>query len=399
MQRSLIYIFLATWPLLSIITLVDFGKGIPNVDVLRPAALLFLFMTLFYKFLNQKRIILDNIIYLCFIFILYFILNLYIRGSALGFSGGVASLIDLYLVPIIVYFTLINYQEELNPKVLVWSILFSGVLIAGTGIIEFVAGHNVIGLPSRMDVMVEYRTSSIYRTNGPFYDIIGYSGIVLLYIPFTYYFIKEKIIKKYFASACLVLFTLGCLINYSRAVMIALLLVFLILISGRNIKSLLGSFYLFITIVILAYVSSEMITSSKIFTERISNKAHVIGRMEQYWHCLKLFIDRPIFGIGYGMYLKNYSVQVHNSYLRALVEFGIIGFIPYICFIFSIIFRKFKESLTGRNISLLKARLCLVAIVLFVCNTLDLLNNRHFMLALLIIITTFNPEPISEKTE
>jgi O-antigen ligase len=398
MQKLLIYIFLATWPLLSIITLVDFGKGIPNIDVLRPATLLFLFMTLLHILLNRKKNITDKIIYCCFIFSLYFILNLYIRESASGFSGGVASLIDLYLVPISVYFTLINYQEELNPKVLVWSIIFSGVLIAGTGIVEFVAGHNVIGLPSRMDVM-EYSTSSVYRTNGPFYDIVGYSGIVLLYIPFTYYFIKEKIINKHFASACIVLFTLGCLISYSRASMIAFLLVFLILISGKNIKSLLGGFYLFIVIIILAYVYGETMTGSKLFTERISNKANVVGRMEQYWYCLKLFINRPIFGIGYGMYLKNYSIQVHNSYLRALVEFGLIGFIPYICFIFSIIFRKFKEFLTGGNIPLYKARLCLVVIVLFVCNTIDLLNNRHFMLVLLITIAAFNPDTISEKTE
>jgi O-antigen ligase len=398
MQKLLIYIFLATWPLLSIITLVDFGKGIPNIDVLRPATLLFLFMTLFYKLLNQKRIILDNIIYFCFIFILYFILNLYTRGSALGFYSGIASLIDLYLVPIIVYFTLINYKEELAPNVLVYSILISGMLIAGTGVIEFFVGHNVIGLPSRMDVM-EYRATSIYRTNGPFYDIIGYSGIVLLYIPFAYYSIKKKIINKYFASTCIVLFTAGCLVNYSRATIISFSLVFLILISGKNIKSLLGSFYLFIAIIILAYVSSEIITSSKIFTERISNKANVVGRMEQYWYCLKLFINKPIFGIGYGMYLKNYSVQVHNSYLRALVEFGLIGFIPYIGFIFSIIFMRLKESFSFKNTPLLKAKLCLAAIVLFTCNTIDLLNNRHFMLALLIIIASLNPKSISEKTE
>jgi len=65
----------------------------------------------------------------------------------------------------------------------------------------------------------------------------------------------------------------------------------------------------------------------------------LISRRMQYKLGFKMFLENPIIGIGWGGYLakfqENYhkNIEIHNTYLRILVETGLVGFCLFIMFI------------------------------------------------------------------
>ncbi|MFX0135861.1 MAG: O-antigen ligase family protein [Candidatus Hodarchaeota archaeon] len=383
MTRYIIYLFLITWPIFSWTTLVSFGRGLPDIDVLRPAALFVFLITLTRITINQK-IKIDNTVYFCLAYVLIFIVNLLIIEPNKGFLSSAAFASDLYVVPIIIYFALLNFEDNINEKDLVYSILISGIYIAIVGIAEFIVGRNLIG-PEGLEA-----GDLIFRTNGPFYDIIGYSGIVLMYIPFTYYFMKEKIIGKYIGASCLLLFSLGSLVNYSRATMISFLVIFIILIGSSDLKKMIFYFIVIIIMGVTLYFTYDLLIKTRLYTERISEVSTITGRLAQYSLCIKTFMKSPLIGIGDGNFWKAYDYDIHSTYLRVIVEQGLVGFIPFICFIFSIIFKKLNLKMAKISPEFFKTKLSIIFIVLFIPSTINFLRNKQFVLILLLVVFSTN---------
>lgn len=383
MFNFLLYLFAASWPLLSLVTLYDPGAGFPAIDCLRPFALLLLLNTLYQVFVYRTRPRLGKITLYCLIFLVFFSLGVFIRGTAMGLTITVARVVDLYLVPLSLYIAVIN-RHNFNYRTFLFCLLISASFIAVTGIAEFMVGRNLLGTASRLDMMVGYK-SHIYRVNGPFYDIIGYSGVLLLFLPVSYYAYKEKIVGLGTGFIINGLIACGSLLAFSRATMLALVLVlFIILIEFKWLRFFLISYVSLLLFVILIF-TVDLLTGTSFFSERIADMANVKGRWEQYLFALQLFTQHPFWGIGFGKYLKLYHIQVHNSYLRALLELGLFGFIPYLCFICSIIFFNLRKMLTSPSMPESKVSWGIAFIVILVANTVDLLNNSHFMLTLLMI--------------
>lgn len=383
-MNAIVLMFLAIWPLLINVNVIDFGQGIPKVDVFRLSAMLLVPIVLFYRLMTAQAPQFNRTLGLAALLIAYFAMSLVVRPPGLKVATALGGFFDLYTVPLAMYFVLLNIKLR-NPKNLVYAFLTSGLLSAAIGIAEFVARQNLIGPPSMLDNMA-YLSTKLYRTNGPFYDIIGYSSIVLLYIPFCYYFFKEKLISPLIGNMSLTILSVGCLASLSRAPAMAFLLIALILLSKLDFKRILKMSFLCTGLILVCYVASGAIFSSTLFTERVSDNTVVVGRFHQYLQCLGIFSSAPILGIGFGQYLEHFHIQIHNSYLRALVEFGIVGFTIYMVFLFSLLFRNMAKIRSLGNQKLLKARLCVAIIALFVANTIDLLNQPHFMFALMMVI-------------
>ncbi len=379
MHRLLLYIFIATWPLLQLIKFGRFGEGFFVLDVIRPFTLLLLMIAIFLY--NKESVI--NRVFVCWaIFITYFVINIYINGSSITFKEIVRNLITTYMIPLSMYFVIANIGESLNTKKLVNSIQLSGIIVAGIGIAEFIAGHNLIG--------PENSTLKIYRINGPFDEGIGYAYIVLLYIPFTYYCIKEKLISKFLGFLYFIIFSIGVAFELGRAPLIAYLIICFILTLKNDIKSIMINSYLAAIFAIATYLSWDVITNTHLYRDRFANPEAVIGRWKQYKECLHIFASNPIIGIGHEMYKKTHVFYIHNTYLRDLVELGIFGFIFHALFIFVIMTRNIKRLLNAASIHVLKARISFIVIVLIVPNTIDLLNNYFFLLTLFIMLATLD---------
>ena len=381
------YAFLVTWPLfieswankLS----VDPAAGVPGVDITRLFCMVILPLTVLYQVTRGKRLRTDIIIVTTALYSIYFLLEIFLNDIGTSLSTGFAGLFQVCIIPCIIYFALINLKDVLDRKYLIYAVLIAGIYISGSGVVEFIVGHNVFG-PAN-DLSVD-RMAGIYRTNGPFWDAISYAGIVLCLVPFTYWVLKEKYVNKSFAQFCLILFSLGALAEFSRIVGVAFVLVMGLLYLGKDRKNILLILFAVMTCAVLAYLLSDVIFASRLYKNRLAVGSE--GRFEQYLGALRTFWHSPLFGNGYGMYGKTHRLPMHNSFLKVLVDFGLLGVLSYIPVVWSLLFHGFRESV--KVPSLHRAKMCLIITVLLVSSTIDFLSNGPFIMALYIFTAIMN---------
>lgn len=391
MTQYFTYILLSTWPILQLIKIYSLEGNLYALDILKPLPILLLCITLVMMFLQKRRIRIGSPFILWFIYFLYLLFNYILNGSSEGAQRICTDQYNISIMPLALYFIIENLGPNFNRKTLVFSIIISGLIIAGIGLAEFIAGHNLIGENYLEGIYIQ----SVYRTNGPFHEAIGYSTIVLLYIPFIYYYLKEKIISKIMFFSLFIIYSMGFVVTLSRASIISYLIVLLVCFSRSNVKSIFINLYLSVMLLLCLYLSWELIINSKLFVKRFANPSGVIARWSQYKESLSIFIDNPLTGIGYGIYKKTHFYFIHNSYLKDLVEFGIFGLLTHVIFISSVAFSNIKMAfLVGKPHSI-KVRLSIIIILAIVPNTIDLLNNQYFILILFVMIAVLNLNPES----
>lgn len=177
----------------------------------------------------------------------------------------------------------------------------------------------------------------LFRLTGTFLDP-GFMGIVLVLSAILSLFLFfEKKRKRYFFSLLFLVFTL--LFTYSRASYLALFIgVFVLLAMYKRLKM-----FLFVIVgFLIAIPFLPRPASSGVELERLYS---VVLRVENYRDGYQIFRKYPLFGVGYNniCYFKDKpDVSSHscfgldNSFLLILATTGIVGFLLFADFIFSL---------------------------------------------------------------
>ena len=351
----------------------------PALDFYRPIPLLLAAGVIFHRLHQRKRIKTDMVIWFTLLFIFYFIINIGINGGGINLPHAFREILRRYVVPLSVYFTLINLAHEIKRRTLVHVLLWSGIYIAGVGIAEFAVGRNLIGPIGFVG------TEKLYRTNGPFWDGIGYAGVVLMFLPLSYYCLKEKLIGVPFYAFCVVIFSAGCLVNYSRAIWLTFILIAILLLLGKDIKTVILSFYMIAFLAIVLYFLILGLQGTELFESRLANSRNIIQRYEQYRDSISLVLKHPFFGNGFWAYMKTHHIQLHNSYLLILVEFGLVGAFFFTLHLIALLFIKLRQSIATQGIHAAKLRLSIIFLAVIVPNTIDFLGNAYFILMMFVI--------------
>ena len=351
----------------------------PALDFYRPIPLMLAAGVIFHRFHQGKRIKTNMVIWFTLLFIFYFIINIGINGGGINLAHAFREILRRYVVPLSVYFTLINVYPEINRRTLVRVSLWSGIYIACVGIAEFAAGHNLIGPIGFVG------GEKLYRTNGPFWDGIGYAGVVLTFLPLSYYCLKEKLIGVPFSAFCIAIFSAGCLVNYSRAIWLTFILIAILLLLGKDLKTVIISFYSIAFLAIVIYFLILGLQGTELFESRLANSRNIIQRFEQYRDSVTLVLQHPFFGIGFWAYMKTHNIQLHNSYLLILVEFGLVGAFFFTLHLISLLFIRFRQSIAAQGTHAAKLRLSIIFLAVIVPNTIDFLGNAYFILMMFII--------------
>lgn len=96
-------------------------------------------------------------------------------------------------------------------------------------------------------------------------------------------------------------------------------------------------------------------------------------RLLMWQSASNMFIDHPIFGVGYGNYYTNYISEYrsplareyqrhpHNTFLEKLSEAGILGGISYLLLILYFIFNSVKTFIKNKNPINLSYLACILA--------------------------------------
>ena len=199
------------------------------------------------------------------------------------------------------------------------------------------------------------------RVNGPFINpetfgtVLSITFFILLYkARINIHSVKGKNIFgniKYLVIGIAILMALG--FNLFRSIWLGLLFGLVcqfILIPGVRSK------WILITILISPIIFIIWVTlgSSNLLENRILQTGTFFDRLGAYIYCLRAFAQNPIIGIGFGrlpkyiehafesgdiIYVEGFKAAnyAHNTFLSLLAENGIIGLIPYIFILYSIV--------------------------------------------------------------
>ena len=250
----------------------------------------------------------------------------------------IATLISLFIESV-----LINYR------------VFDSVIINGNLLVR---SNDFSGFGANINISA---FSTLIKTIIPIYLLFNYKN----------YFIRALSLFFIFSSF------LTILLLMSRAALLALFLVLisiliLVVISKRKTYYLKYSLIIITLIMsIFSYNIMNQKNARSILTERFSNVTNprvdesVNERLNFYTTALESIGDNPLLGIGVGNWkiksidlskeiIVSYRVPyfVHNDFLQALAEIGIIGGLCFMFYIFYPIFISFLRSLKSRSFNL-----------------------------------------------
>ncbi len=193
---------------------------------------------------------------------------------------------------------------------------------------------------------------------------------------------KQKVYMRIFYIVLLLLCAYFLLMTGSRAGMVAIMIgVFITLLQGfRNKNKWVIISVLVLTVAVyigVNYLPSHIV--SRIFNFiNYKSVATVKGDRIDIWkHVFELFLRSPLVGYGggnAGNALKEfygYAKAVHSSYFSVLCELGLLGFVPWIVFVF----RKIKAAFMLRKTNpMIFAAIISVA---FMAATLDAFTEKY----------------------
>jgi len=245
---------------------------------------------------------------------------------------------------------------------------FSGFLQTIISVLQF-RNQSSIGLKILGESVLGPETSGVARVYTPFGNLLRVYGtmphanilatfLVIAFLSFIYLFLKKKNIYYLIPASTLVI---GIILTFSRSgffiFFLGILATFFILFLNRNFKKEIFIFAVFLIILFLIlFLEFKDLIFARFYVS--FNEPSFVHRAYYNLIGIELFKKYPILGVGFGNQilagLKNglYSAQnlnfswqwqpIHNIYLLVLVETGVISFLIFLFFFFSIFLKSIK---------------------------------------------------------
>jgi hypothetical protein len=276
---------------------------------------------------------------LSWIFILVW--GLYIVQKSPVPKDGMYYYIGTILIPFAIFLIIINLNVNKIFLTKFFDLfIFSGVILSVISIVIFVE--------SGFDI--KQRISSVWQDN----NILSLYLLFLFLINLSFLVNRVKGEKMILYILTLLTLLLGIVLTQTRGVFVSMIFALVIYLIKRPkvvipiavIASILG--------ILFFDVFKDRFLSIRYFGSDESS----LGRLQAWLSTLILLKENLFFGYGFNSYIymrdqvfSFYFVEVqhsHNTYLRSMLEIGLIGFIVY----FSIIFRAAKFVFFGKDIKL-----------------------------------------------
>lgn len=321
----LINAFFLFLPLLTI-------RGETNNNYITGLYIIFLFLVIV---LNKSYFENFNfIIYDYKIWIMLLIWGLYILNKSPMFFLGVKYYIFTILTPFILFQVINNIK--LNEKLLrkLFQVLFFVGFVLGIGSVFYIFFE---GYDPRA------RLTSFWTA---FNMVSGYLMIIFMFnLSFLINRKKNESITLYSVSILFILF--GIFLTQTRGVWVATIMAIALFFLKRP-KIIIPAVLFF---GIFAYFFPGVILDRFSTVVNFTKDASAVGRMQAWLSSALLIMNNPFLGYGFESYVNLrdsvfsfYVVKVlhsHNTYLRALLELGLVGTILYFFFFFKSIYYVF----------------------------------------------------------
>ena len=188
-----------------------------------------------------------------------------------------------------------------------------------------------------------------YSTNGM---LVGMA--VVLWGCVMFFNGNRKTYKIWFAISLIALLLTGkrAHILFSCA---ALFFAYYAYMSNRRKTRLVRTFGILIGVLVGVYIIANYIPALAVFMTRFADTAesgdNTLGRTQMWAIAFDLFLDNPLFGIGWGQFIHRniHEWNAHNIYVQLLCETGIIGFTFFVCFFVYSLFSAWKAMIRIRK--------------------------------------------------
>ncbi len=213
------------------------------------------------------------------------------------------------------------------------------------------------GLDSALGLYQYLTIPNVGRISSNFYDPNEYACYTLVALPFAVYLVgyqKNKLLRAFFIVMGLLTF-IAVIISFSRAGFITLAFVLLLIFFIPTIKMRNRLIMLLLTVLlIIAFIPFDYWARIETLNSLLGNgdmERSVMIRKRQVDTSIRFFLENPIFGVGYQQYrttpekllggyiIKRGRLGEHSTILQIFVEFGLIGFIPFVILVY-LVFRS-----------------------------------------------------------
>jgi O-antigen ligase len=259
--------------------------------------------------------------------------------------GGTITVFLFWVKKVLLYYLIVNIlKDQMDLKRIIWSVLF------GLGVLMWVGWKEFLNAPPM--TIYSDRLCSLGNYNN------ANSFALVLTLSFPLAFALMEVEKDIFKRAILFLFlgvsVVSCAYTKSRGGMLGMLIAVIMSVSmsRRSVKSkrtkvvlVSGMILLFVGYGIALVLSRSDVES---FTGA-GGEASAGDRLMAWVAGIKMFIDHPLVGVGWGKF-KEYALDygmdrrmiAHNTPISILAETGLVG----IFFFLGILFHSFRELWT-----------------------------------------------------
>lgn len=247
---------------------------------------------------------------------------------------------------ILIYFLIINILdsfEKLKKTILV--IVLSMLFTAGMGVLQYY-GYDITGIGTLSDGRI--RGIGIFATNQ-----LAYSAAFC--VPFVFFMLSmyKNILIKCFFIFVLCIYSLCIYLTQSRGGAICLIAVLFFMMFNSSSKK-----FVKIMAVILAVACLKIfsIFSMRLATiSQFQEDGSAMNRLYVWGQSLSTLKNHFLTGIGKNLYIDNFGMAAHSSYIEVLSELGVVGLFCWLAlFYFSIRNLRFinKFSVDGLKLKL-----------------------------------------------
>ncbi len=266
-------------------------------------------------------------------------------SSIFSGNGGEASTALTEFFPAWLLFMVISSSIETLEQLrrFVYMLVFLAFLIALHSIEQYFSGTAWAGA----EILIENGVRRV-RYLGIFHDPNDLGILFVSSLPLAYYGARQfrhSIISFLFIGAALVILY-ALYLTKSRGGMLSLGVV-LMLALWRHFD--------FVRAAVVTAVLGVIGAGLQLREESIGGgDQSSLDRIDGWALGMELFQSNPLFGVGYNHYMDYYYLTAHNSFVLALAETGLVGYIFWVAFFIVLMTLLLKASLKSEGLRLME---------------------------------------------
>jgi len=338
-----------------------FGAGIPDIGPVRAISYITLIVFFIEIAINRIKIIVNKWIDIILLFSFIVTLSVWWSDYYSYNTSTLQSLLDSIFLPLFVAFVSINLfsSKEVIYKYII-HIIISGFCLSIFSIFQFIFKLSVVSGEIR----------SAATLGNP--NILAI--FLVLIIPCLLYAIDKSIIKPTVGWIVFLFILGGIICTVSRkGTATAILSIGIYSLLRKDWKKLIFWVFTILICGLLIVINPDI--GQRYKEQRIETTFQ--GKFAMARAGIEMFKKHPFIGLGYKGYYENFGkyfpfsskrkYDAHNEYVTALANYGIIGFIPFMCIFLYPILYAFKAL---RTVGLKKdmSILCIAIVIPFMVN-------------------------------